>query len=316
MSGTIAVLDPGLFTTVQDLGRPGHARLGVSAAGAADSIALRIANRLAGNPEGAPALEMTLRGGRFRFGAEAFIAVAGADLDAAIDGRPMKSWSAAPVPAGATLACGMARQGARAVLAVRGGLIVPPVLGSASTHVPSGLGGLEGRALRRGDLLAVGDPVPGPAPVARRLRPEVRAPLAAAAPAVLRVTSGAHAAQFGEPARDLLLGAEFTVSASSDRMGVRLEGPEIPPPLAGRMLTEGMPLGAVQIPPGGQPVILFVDPQTTGGYPVIACVASVDLPLVGQLRPGVRVRFTMISLAEARGLLHRQEEMIASEDLF
>ncbi len=328
MSGTIAVEEAGLFTTVQDLGRPGHARLGVSAAGAADATALVVANRLAGNPDGAAALEMTLKGGRFRFDAQAYVALGGADMQAAIDGRPLAAWSAAPVPAGATLTCGMAATGARAVLAVRGGIQVPPILGSASTHVPSGLGGHAGRALARGDRLSIGDVAAGAPPaVARHLDPAARATLApdsftsaTAAPegtvVTLRVTAGAQTGRFDAPSRRLLVDGEYRVGSASDRMGLRLEGAPIQPPAGGTMLTEGMPLGAVQIPPAGQPVILFVDHQTTGGYPVIASIASADLSCVAQLRPGARVRFEMIPFDAARRLLLERAQAIDAASRF
>jgi antagonist of KipI len=320
VSRTIAVLEPGLFTTVQDLGRPGHARMGVSAAGAADATALRIANRLAGNPDGSPALEMTLAGCTFRFDAPACVAIAGADMQARIDGRPLPSWSAAPVPTGATLACGQAAYGARAVLAVAGGIVVPLVLGSASTHVPSRLGGFEGRALRRGDRLRFGAPAPEMLPAARRVPPDALAALAPAAAGgaavTLRVTPGAQGDRFDEPSRRLLVESEYRVSGASDRMGLRLEGPPIPPPGGGTMLTEGMPLGAIQIPPAGGPVILFVDHQTTGGYPVIASVASADLSAVAQLRPGSRVRFAMITLDDARRLLAGRAAAIEAASRF
>jgi antagonist of KipI len=327
VSGTITVDDAGLFTTVQDLGRPGQARLGVSAAGAADATALVVANRLAGNPDGAAALEMTLKGGRFRFDAEAYVALAGADMQAAVDGRTLPAWSAASVPAGATLTCGMATTGARAVLAVRGGIRVPPVLGSASTHVPSGLGGHAGRALRPGDRLSIGDVAAGAPPVARRVDPGARAALApdsfagaTTAPGfavvTLRVTAGAQVDRFGAPARRVFVDSEYRIGGASDRMGLRLEGPPIPPPAGGTMLTEGMPLGAIQIPPAGQPVILFVDHQTTGGYPVIASIASADLSCVAQLRPGARVRFEMIAFDTARRLLLQRALAIEAASRF
>jgi antagonist of KipI len=327
VSGTIAVDEPGLFTTVQDLGRPGHARLGVSACGAADATALLIANRLAGNPDGAPALEMTLSGGRYRFEQEAYVAVAGADMQATLDGRPLPAWSAAAVHAGTVLACGTAAAGARAILAVRGGILVPPVLGSASTHVPSGLGGVSGRALARGDRLSIGDLAQGPAPGARHVDPKARAALVPGIPVeaasgpraaviTLRVTAGAQVERFDEPSHRLFVESEYRVSSASDRMGLRLEGAPIPPPGGGAMLTEGVPLGAIQIPPSGQPVILFVDHQTTGGYPVIASVASADRSAVAQLRPGGRVRVESISLDEARRLLRLHAEAIDAASRF
>jgi biotin-dependent carboxylase-like uncharacterized protein len=308
VSRILEVLDPGLFTTVQDAGRPGHARLGVSAAGAADPVALRLANLLAGNDGGAPALEMTLAGGTFRFAEAAMVALGGADMEAALDGRPLPPWTAARAAPGATLRCGATRRGARTVLAIGGGIAVPPVLDSASTHVPSGLGGLEGRALRRGDRLPLGA---SPDVVrAGRLDAETRARLEPAA--AIRVTRGAQWEALPAAARQALFDAPFTVSATSDRMGIRLDGPRIDGHDGGTMITEGMPLGAIQIPPGGQPVILFVDHQTTGGYPVIAVVVSADLARLGQLRPGEPVRFDLVSLEEARALLIEQARWLGA----
>jgi antagonist of KipI len=221
----------------------------------------------------------------------------------------------------------MATTGVRAVLAVRGGILVPQVLSSASTHVPSGLGGVAGRALVRGDLLRIGEPAPAPAPPARRvdpgaldsLVPGLLATTAAArggAVVALRVTGAAQTDRFDKTSLALLVGAEYRVGSASDRMGVRLEGPSIPPAGGGAMLTEGMPLGAVQVPPDGQPVILFVDHQTTGGYPVIASVASVDHSIVAQLRPGARVRFEMISFAAAHRLLRERAAAIDAASRF
>lgn len=341
-AGAFTVERAGLFTTIQDLGRPGHARLGISAAGAADPIALRLANRLAGNPENAAALEMTLTGGVFRFEADAVVALAGADMQAQIRADagtlPVETLSAAFVPAFARLECGPARSGARAVLAVRGGIREGVWLGSASTHAGSRLGGQDGRALVQGDRLTFGagasgasrSPVSAAAAVPRLLRRlefELRsssdAPLTTGAPltagvanpippVVLRVTAGAQWTGFDPGARAVFTEAEYTVSGASDRMGLRLEGAPVPPPGDGRMPTEGMPLGAVQIPPAGRPVILFVDHQTTGGYPVIAAVVSADLPQLGQLRPGARVRFRVIDLTAARALLLEQEARLAA----
>lgn len=316
MTRAIDVLEPGLFTTIQDAGRPGHARHGVSAAGAADPVALRLANRLAGNPDAAPALEMTLLGGSFRLGAGAVVALGGADMEASLDDRPLPPWTAARAGPGTTLRCGAARRGARAVLAVDGGFAVPSVLGSASTHVPSALGGLHGRPLRRGDRLSL-----GPASDAARAAPgtgsagggpELIGRLDPAtlrrldAPPVIRVTRGAQWDALPAGARQAFIDGTYTVSATSDRMGIRLEGARIAGHDAGRMITEGMPLGAIQLPPGGQPVILFVDHQTTGGYPVAAVVVSADLARLGQLRPGETVRFALVSLEEARALLLEQ----------
>ena len=346
-SAAIVVESPGLFTTIQDRGRPGHARLGISAAGAADPIALRLANRLAGNDEGAAAIEMTLAGGTFRFEAASLVAIAGAEMEARLetDGGEvtgLPSGSAALVPAGARLCCGAARAGARAVVAIAGGVRVPRWLGSASTHVGSRLGGHQGRALVKGDRLpfspeaaVAAAPRPGPGTATRpvllrRLDVDLPGDLAnhfggagadrAAAgaagaggvPVRLRVTGGSQWDAFDREARSRFTAAPWTVSGASDRMGLRLDGAPITPPAGGRMLTEGMPLGAVQIPPAGKPVILFVDHQTTGGYPVIASIVSADLPRVGQLRPGAGVRFEVIALDAARALLLEQEARLAA----
>ena len=300
--GTMTVLSGGLQTTLQDLGRPGHARLGVSAAGAADALALRIANRLAGNLDGAAGLEMTILGGSFRFDSAAHLAVAGADMRGAIGEREAPAFATFSVAAGQTLRFGPAESGARTYLAVRGGFEASLVLGSASTHLPSRMGGLEGRPLRQGDRLGY---VETPAPPERRLAPLDRSPVARKQ--VLRVTDGAQAERFSAAGREILYRSMYTVSGDSNRMGLRLLGPAVPAPLLGRMPTEGMPLGAVQVPPGGQPVILFVDHQTTGGYPVIASVISADLFQVGQLRPRDLVGFERVPIDTARRLLVEQE---------
>jgi antagonist of KipI len=304
----IVVLKPGGLTTVQDLGRPGLARLGVSAAGAADPLSLRLANLLAGNPENAAALEMTLVGGAFRFETATVVALAGSDFAPTLDGRPLPMLQSAAVAAGQVLACGATRSGARAYLAVRGGLVVDALLGGATTHLPSGLGGVEGRALRAGDRLPIGA-ADGPA-TALSFDP---AQLSRLAPRRhLRVTAGAQADHFPAAARAALTESIFTVREDSDRMGLRLEGPALAAPGGGEMLSEGMPLGAVQVPPDGAPVILGVDHQTTGGYPVIACVVAADLPALGQLRPRDPVRFETAALEEARALFLEQERWLES----
>jgi antagonist of KipI len=287
----IHVLEPGFETTVQDLGRFGYAQLGVSAAGAADALALRAANLLVGNAENAAALEMTLTGAALAFESATVIAVTGSDF-----GADLPLWSAVEIEAGTVLRFGATRSGARCYLAVRGGLAVPTVLGSASAHLASSLGG---RALAKGNLLPIG------ADIIRRPRTTRLAPPSAEGP--LRVTRGPQAKWFS----DDLYAAAYRVTPSSNRMGVRLCGTAIPSP-SGHMLTEGVPLGAVQIPPDGQPIVLFVEHQTTGGYPKPANVISADLWRVGQLVPHREVRFELVTLDEALALLRRQEEWLYS----
>jgi KipI family sensor histidine kinase inhibitor len=290
----IRVLSPGLQTTVQDLGRFGYAHFGVSASGAADPLALRAGNLLVGNAENAAAFEMTLVGGAFEFETDAVIALTGSDFGA---GLPL--WTAVEIKAGETVRCGATRSGARGYLAVRGGIGVPKVMGSASVHVMTGVGG---RPLRAGDVLPIGD-----AAIRRPRKGHPRAPeFARTGP--LRVTPGPQAHWFSDQLGDLY-GAAYQVAEESNRMGLRLRGPAIPSP-AGHMLTEGVPLGAIQIPPGGQPIILFVEHQTTGGYPKPANVISADFWRLGQLRPRDEVRFEPVTFEQALDLLRRQEQWL------
>jgi biotin-dependent carboxylase-like uncharacterized protein len=289
----IRVLSPGFQTTVQDLGRPGYAHLGISASGAADALSLRLGNLLVGNAEGAAALEITLVGGTFEFSAGATVALAGSEFEAEVP------WYCAfRRNPGGTLRIGPTRAGARCYLCVRGGIAVEPVLGSASTHLLTGIGGVEGRALKRGDVLRVGDAVAGPPRRAIRA-PELRRD-------VVRITEGPQRAWF----REGMDGAVYRVAEESNRMGLRLIGPRLES--TRELLTEGVSLGAIQVPAGGQPIITFVEQQTTGGYPKVASVISADLPVVGQLRPRDEVRFECVSLERALELLREQEERICS----
>jgi biotin-dependent carboxylase-like uncharacterized protein len=250
---------------------------------------LRAGNLLVGNREGTPALEMTLLGGTFEFESAALVAFTGADFDAGIS-----MWQAVEVKPGQAVRCGPARSGARGYLCVAGGITVPPVLGSASTHLVTGLGGWHGRALKRGDVLPLGD-----SSGAASTRREAAPPPAAASE--LRVTAPGDAG--------ILCRATWRVKEDSDRMGLRLHGPVIERE-AGHMLTEGVPLGAVQIPPDGQPIILFVEHQTTGGYPKIANVISADFHALGQLRPRAEVAFEQVSMDKALALLRAQEDWL------
>ena len=287
----IRVLLPGLQTTVQDLGRFGYTHFGVSASGAADPLALRAGNLLVGNAENAAALEMTLVGGSFAFEMDAVISLTGSDFGA---GLPL--WTAVEIKAGQTVRCGATRSGARGYLAVRGGIGVPKAMGSASVHVMTGVGG---RPLRAGDVLSIGD-----AAIRRpRIGPHHALEFARTGP--LRVTPGPQAHWFS----DELYAAAYQVAEESNRMGIRLRGPAIPSP-AGHMLTEGVPLGAIQIPPDGQPIILFVEHQTTGGYPKPANVISADFWRLGQLRPRDEVHFERVTLEQALDLLRQQEQWL------
>jgi len=309
--GVIQVQEPGLFTTVQDLGREGFGPLGVSASGAADAISLRLGNRLVGNAEGAAGLEMTLLGGTFLFPEGAVIALAGSDFGAMQDGKPVELWTPFESRPGQALRLGPTRSGARCYLCVRGGIEVKLFLGSASTHILSGLGGHDGRALRKGDVLNIGAASASArerrltAPALKELQPRK----------ILRVTPGPQSDWFPESARRLFYESRYRVAEESNRMGIRLEGAIIPVPSGGEMISEGVSLGAIQVPEGGKPIILSVEQQTTGGYPKIANVISADFHSLGQLRPRDEIRFERVDWETARELLREQEELIASEDL-
>ena len=311
---TVLVEKPGFLSTLQDLGRPGLAHQGISASGAADALALRLGNLLVGNAEGAPALEMTLVGGTFIFGSDRLVLLAGADFGAVLDGAPLPPWRATVVRRGGSIVLGTARVGARGYLCVRGGFAVPPVLGSASTHVLTGLGGL-GRPLRAGDRLRLQEAGASLSPVernrleARRLDP--RWLEEQYAPRPLRLTAGPQLDWFAPSARDKLGESDYEVLEQSNRMGLRLAGPALERSKPGDLLTEGVSLGAIQVPENGQPIILFVEHQTTGGYPKIANVCSVDLHRLGQLRPRDRVRFGWVEVEEAHRLFLQREVVLS-----
>jgi biotin-dependent carboxylase-like uncharacterized protein len=308
---SILVLSPGAFTTVQDLGREGFGAMGVSPSGAADTISLRIGNRLVENPEMAAGLEMTLVGGTFQFPESGVFALAGSDFGATLDGEPVKLWTSVQARPGQILRAGPTRGGARCYLCVQGAISVQPLMGSASTHALSGLGGFEGRALRKGDRLPVGGPG-----LCFRERTVAASALERLSPRkMLRVTAGPQSDWFPESSQRLLREATYRVKEESNRMGIRLEGPAIARPSEEEMITEGVSLGAIQVPPGGQPIIVFVEQQTTGGYPKIANVVSADFHSLGQLRPRDEIRFERVEMETARRLLKEQEELLVSPEL-
>ena len=304
---SLLVLEPGLLTTVQDLGRPGFGPIGVSPGGAADSVSLRLGNWLVGNPAGAAALEMTLAGGAFQFSEPTVVALTGSDFGARVDGVAVEPWTAADLRAGETLRMGATRSGARCYLCVRGGIDVPRVLDSTSTHLLSGLGGFEGRALRAGDRLTIGEA--SGTFRARTLPTNARHGLFERSS--LRVTPGPQAAWFSAEAVRSFGETSYEVSEQSNRMGLRLDGLRLEHKSAPPMISEGVSLGAIQVTPDGAPILLFVDQQTTGGYLKIANVISTDLHRVGQLRPRDLIRFNWVTLERAIALLQEQERSFA-----
>lgn len=306
---TLVVESPGLLTTVQDLGRVGYGPMGLSPSGAADSFALQLANLLVGNERGAAALELTLTGGRFHFPEGALITLAGSDLAAKLGEHFLEMWIPHAIPAGSTLTFGATQTGARCYLAVAGGIRVEPLLGSASTHLLSGLGGFAGRALRKGDVLQLGEP--RQTIRRRRLSPQI---IRSWQPRkTLRVTAGPQFDWFSAETQKAFFASAFTISEESDRLGLRLRGEPIQAEAGEEMITEGVTLGAVQVTPAGQAIILFVEQQTTGGYPKICNVIGADVSSLGQLRPRDVVRFELVSFEQARALWIEQQALLADE---
>lgn len=300
---SIEVLHPGLLTTVQDLGRTGYQRFGVSVSGAVDPRSAAVANILAGNPDGEAVLECTVLGPQLRFDAPAVIAVTGADLGPTLDGVPVENYRALRVQAGQTLRFTGPKCGCRAYLAVSGGLDVPEVMGSRSTYMKAKIGGWHGRKLEKGDVLPLR--APGTEPKAlenRALAPEFRG----RSEYTLRVVMGPQDNAFTPGGVSAFLSGVYTVTPEFDRMGCRMEGPEIEHAGSADILSDGIAFGAVQVPDSGQPIVMLADRQTTGGYTKIANVISADFRILGQLKSGDRVRFEKVSLAAAQEALLAQ----------
>jgi len=316
MMAELVVLTAGALSTIQDLGRPGRRGDGITPGGAADMLSLRVANLLVGNPPGAAAIEITLLGPRLTASAGVWVAVAGAELDVTLSGAGGESIAVPPVhpvwvPAGSTIVCGGARRGCRAILAVSGGIDVPVILGGRGTDARSAFGGFDGRPLRAGDRLALG---PG------RLPPPLEPARAKIVPRTVgeefkpwqagpvRVIRGPEFDAFDGTSQEAFLTAAFVVTGDSDRMGCRLAGP--PLVFASTIRSQPVVPGTIQVPPSGQPILLLADAPTTGGYPRIAVVATVDLPCVAQARPGDRLHFEEISIHEATERLCDRERAL------
>jgi len=299
---TWEVREGGLYTTVQDLGRVGYRSLGVPLCGAMDPASLQLANVVVGNAPGAAAIECTAPGPVLRALDDVTIAITGADLSATLDRATVDRGTAIGVRAGQTLSFGAPRAGMWAYVAIAGGLDVPMVLGSASVYVPGSLGGVR---LRAGDVLGRGE---GPT---RFLTPRVPALPIPATETTVRVIPGPQDAWFGPEVLVAFYRATFTVSVRSDRAGTRLDGPKVQVQRE-RMLSDGMVPGAIQVPSGGQPIVIMPDGPTTGGYPKLGVVASADLRLVAQARPGVKMHFVPTTLSEAVTALANWEQTLGA----
>ena len=310
MNAGLKVVDPGLHTTVQDLGRVGYQALGVPVSGALDAVALRLGNALVGNPAGAPALEILWSRPTLEVMAQTVrVAVAGggASLSVGESGHIVPAWQSVTLPRGTVFRINLGRESVCVYLAVEGGIAVPSVLGSASTYVRAKLGGFAGRALQRGDLVPVAlDRAPE--------RPERRlpSPPSAAPEQPIRIVLGPQQDYFTDASLTALLDAEFRISKNADRMGMRLDGPLLRHREGWDIVSDAIATGAIQVPGSGQPILLLADHQTTGGYPKIATVISADLPVVGRRRPGDLIRFAAVSIEEAEQLARDEEHRLAA----
>jgi antagonist of KipI len=311
----VHVTKPGWLTTVQDSGRWGFQALGVPVGGAMDPYSHRLANAIAGNPADAATLEVTLVGPELVFEDERLVAIAGAEFEMALNGHSAPSAGAFVVSAGATLRFGRRLRGTRAYLAVAGGIATPRALGSRATHLPSGMGGVDGRALKAGDRLPLGPAASHPATeslaktrTGRTVRdlPDGQA--------TLRVLPGPQTERFAIGAFDTLQSAPYRVTANSNRMGFRLAGPPLAHAHGADVISDATPLGVLQVPASRQPILLMADRQTAGGYPKLATVITADIGLAGQLAPGDAITFAACSPREAMAALIAQERSLMSAE--
>ena len=334
----LEVIDGGLRTTVQDMGRRGGQALGIPPSGAQDGFALQIANLLVGNPPGGPllirddpgaaGLEMTLGRLKLRALQDHVLALTSADTGATVDGEAVPCWTSFVLRQGQTLACGLAQSGARAYLAVHGGIDVPLYRGSRATHVSGGFGGLEGRPLESGDSLPVGSATAAAAELAgRRLRPDLIPGYAP--PMQVRTVAGPEEHHFTAESVEAFYVTHWKLNPKADRTGMRFIGPELsfkpgrPHYLiedAGKdpsniVIDPGAPVGTVQVPSGVEPIVLCVDSPSIGGYARIAIVISTDMARIGQVRPFEETRFVRISHEDAVAVLAEQEALIANPDI-
>jgi antagonist of KipI len=305
---SLLVIRPGMLTTIQDLGRWGYQHHGVPVAGPMDSYSHRLANQLLGNDAAAAALEITLIGPELEASEATTCVVQGARFAATVNGRPVDVGRPFVLPAGQRLRFGARQNGSRATLAVSGGFDFPKEFGSRSTSVVSGMGPFSGRALQAGDVLQCGTPL-------RSVRVSSGRPLTMPdGGAVLRVIRGPHDGRFTPGALEDLFTVRFTITPQSNRMGYRLEGRPLVHSNSGDLLSDATPIGSLQVPGSGNPILLMADRQTTGGYPKIGTVITADLPVAGQLAPGDWIEFRESTRADAIAALREQETALSGLD--
>lgn len=303
------VLEPGILTTIQDLGRYGFSQFGVPPSGALDTFSLRVGNLLVGNREEEACLEITLMGLKIKVLREAVIAITGGDLSPVLNGERLEMWRTHLLVEGDVIAFKKAQAGCRAYLSVSGGFVVPKIMGSSSTYLSGNFGGLEGRKLRRGDILYTLDITSPMDKLGFRFPGDWIPPLEKKV--LLRVIPGPQDHHFTEKGFQTFCSSSYHVTPQCDRMGVRLEGPKIErrSDVEESIISEGLIPGAIQIPGDGKPIIILTE-LVTGGYTKIAAIISTDLARVAQLKPGDQVRFESISIEESHNLLGEQEERL------
>lgn len=307
------VIQPGIFTTVQDQGRRGLQQYGVPVSGAMDAYSFRLANKLLGNADDAAALEVTLSGPVLEAEENIAVAVTGGEVPVTINGAPTPMWQTSLLQAGDQLEVGSVTAGARVYIAVAGGFDVPLIMGSRATFARGNIGGIEGRALRSGDKLPLGRTGLLWSELAGRFVPrefQARLPIGVTR---VRIVLGPQEDYFTTEALKQLATATYSVGQDSDRMAYRLDGAKLAHCDKADIVSDGIAPGSIQVPGHGLPIVMLADRGTTGGYPKIATVISADLPLLGQMRPGTRLCFEVVTYAEAVEALRQQESVIASQ---
>ena len=309
--------DPGLQSTLQDLGRWGFQSKGYSVGGAFDQFALKAANLLVGNDPGEAGIEMMFKGMEITFPCKTVVAMTGADMKPSLNGRSVDMWTSYVVKPGDTLKMGMADAGLRAYLSVRGGFLVTPFLGSKSISVQETVGSCGGTPLKKGSVLPIRESVVSDDVLMKRIAPDCIPDYYRASNKEIRVVAGNFDDQFTQKGIETFYNTEFIVGNDINRVGYRLEGETLEQKVeAGRLISTSMTTGSIQVPGGGQPIILCVERRTHGGYPVIATVVSVDIAKVAQCQPGDRIRFKKVSLEEAHRLLREREAVLRDSATF
>ena len=315
----VEIIRAGILTTIQDLGRYGYQKFGLNINGAMDEGAARVANILVGNDEKDAVLELTLTGASIKMNADHLIAICGGDMSATMNGQSIPMWQPFIASKDAVINFNHYKNGCRVYIAIAGGIAIPAVLGSYSTNLRATIGGYEGRALRNGEIIEVSDMRSQSCSMGlwQKLQTgDTRAfnaqhfGMAHEDSIKIRFIAGPEYEWLDEVNKQKFTQSKWFIDAQSDRMGYRLQGPSLEMISKQELITEGVVHGTVQLPANGQPIVLLSDRQTTGGYPRIAVVAAVDIPIFGQLKPGSTITFTAITIEEAEQLLFESEQDI------